>query len=260
MHLSLLDNALWAAGFFSHVALIVILISRQRVRSFPLFTAFVADEILTTIALFATYRLAGAHAYARVYWSSAALEFLLIVALLAEIAYIVFRPASRWIAHSRARLICFGLAAILLASGLSLWVDPHQTTWLDLWRIRANLFTSILTCELFTVILLTSQRMGLHWRSHVMHLGYGLTTWALVSFLVDGLHAYWGRAHYFTALEHLRSLAYLGTLSFWIGAFWRDEPKSALATPAMQETVLHLSDRLGYDLAKALHPGPKESH
>ncbi len=252
MDLSLLDEALWAAGFLGHVALVFILFARQRVRSFPFFTAYSGYQILTTIVLFVTYRVAGAQVYTRAYWISVALDFLLLLAVLTEIAYIVFRPAARWEEHSRARLMYFGLLAILLAAVLSLGVHPGDSTLAALWQIRANLFTSILTCELFTVILFASQRIGLHWRSHVMHLGYGLTTWALMSFMVDGLHAYWGRTHHFGALEHLRSFAYLGTLLFWIGSFWRDEPKRTLATAEMQETVLHVSTRLSYDLAEAL--------
>jgi len=255
MDLSWLDKALWAAGFFGHAALVAILFARRRVRNFPLFTFYIAYQIVTTIVLFAAYRLASAPVYAIAYWNSAALDFALLVCVLAEIAYIVFRPTAQWIQHSRTRLLWFALLAMLLAAVLSLWVHPAGSSTPALWRIRANLFTSILTCELFTVILFTSQRMGLHWRSHVMHLGYGLTVWALMCFLTDGLHAYWGRSQYFGTLEHVRMFAYLSTLAFWIGAFWRDEPKRVLASVEMQESVLHLSSRLSYDLAKALDPG-----
>jgi hypothetical protein len=257
MDLSLLDRVLWATGFSGHIALLSILVARGRVRGFPLFTLYIAYQIVTTMVLFATYREASARVYAVAYWDSAALDFALLLGVLAEIAYIVFRPATEWVQHSRGRLIGFGLAAILLAAGLSVWVHPSGSSLHALWRIRENLFTSIVTCELFTVILLTSQRLGLHWRSHVMHLGYGLTVWALMCFFVEGLHAYWGRGLHFTILEHVRMFAYLGTLFFWIGTFWRDEPKRTIATAEMQRTALLLSSRLSYDLAAALDSGKK---
>jgi hypothetical protein len=146
----------------------------------------------------------------------------------------------------------------VLALALTFWVHPLHLQSHKEWQLRANLFTSIVTCELFTVILFTSQRLAVYWRSHLMGLGAGLTVWALMCFLVEGMHAYWGPAAHFDALENARKFAYLGTLVFWIVTFWRAEPERESISPELRDAILLQTDRVSYDLAQALGTQKKE--
>jgi hypothetical protein len=48
MNLTSWDKALWAAGFICHVALLLILVLRRRVREFPIFTGYIGLQLFTT--------------------------------------------------------------------------------------------------------------------------------------------------------------------------------------------------------------------
>jgi hypothetical protein len=260
MHLSPLDEALWAAGILGHAALLLILLVRRRARNFPTFTAYISLQILSTAVLYADYRFFNWAKYTNIYWLVAGLDFFLLLGVLVEVSFAVLRPNRQWIGDSRRSILALSLLGLLIAFGLTFWVHPSRPASLSVWEDRANLFTSILTCELFTAILLTSQRTAAHWRSHIMGLGIGLTVWAIMCFIVEGMHAYWGDATHFQALENARKMAYLGTLVFWIISFWRDEPEREQLPPEMRDAILHLTDKVSYDLAKALGTRGKELH
>jgi len=258
MHLSILDKVLWATGFLGHVALFLILVFRHRLRSFPLFSSYILFQILSTALLFADYQYFAAAAYRGLYWCGALLDFCLLIGVLAEVALHLLRPARRWIADSRGYMISLSAVGVVLALGVTFWVHPLRSHSPMEWQLRANLFTSIVTCELFSAILLTSQRLGVFWRSHLMGLGAGLTVWAILCFAVEGMHAYWGTTAHFGVLENARKIAYLSTLAYWITNFWRDEPKRQSISPEMRDAILLHTDRVSYDLAQALGTGKKE--
>jgi hypothetical protein len=260
VNLTTLDNALWAGGLLGNVALLLVLVYKRRWRMFPWLCAYVSFAILLTVCLFLAYRFGSRHLYAEIYWSSALVDLLLQVAVVVEIAIIVMRPATEWLHSSRSWFWTVTGSSASVAFLLAWCVHPSAPSSLDAWEVRGNLFCSILICELFTAVLFTSQNLGLHWRSHVMSLGYGLTTWAIVSLVVDMLHGYWGSVTHFAGLEHVRILSYLGALFFWTLSFWREEPERKPATPEMRDAILHLTDRVSYDLAKVLGTRGKEFH
>src|SRR6201999_1858975 len=97
----------------------------------------------------------------------------------------------------RLSLAAFGIVTAAGAFLLTVTVHPQAPTRTGIFEIRGQLFTSILICSVFTIILFSSQRLGLYWRSHVMSVGYGLTVWAVISLLLDLLHGYLGRSNHF---------------------------------------------------------------
>src|ERR1700692_1803257 len=96
MKLSTVDEILWAASSMGHVALFLILLLRGRWRCFPVFTTLIGFDAALTVLLYLIYA-HGSHAwYARVYWTSTAVDFVLQLALVAEVAGIVLRPTGTW--------------------------------------------------------------------------------------------------------------------------------------------------------------------
>ena len=258
MRLPVFDSVLWAAGPVCNAALICVLLMRRRLHVFSALGLWSAVSLLTTFALFLIYRVNAGHPYAVAYWTSEFIDAVLQLAVVLQVARIVLAPL-----RSQPRLRSIGMSLLPVAAGvlaltLTWAVHPQALTQAGVLEIRGQLFTSILIGVVFTAVLLLSQQMGLHWSSHVMAVGYGLTAWALVSLTLDLLHGYWGRYHHFLVLEHVRMFAYLGVFLYWSVALWRDEPERKLATPEMHETLLRLTDRVSYDLAKALGPRGKE--
>jgi hypothetical protein len=250
MNLSTLAGALWAAGFIGHAALFSVLIYRRRWREIPVFTAYMAFQSVLTPVLFAIYRHGSLFWYARVYWSSAVLDFALQVGIVMEIAYIVLRPTGTWVRDAKKLFFLSGGGGVLLAAGLAWIVSPPAANVLDRWEVRGNLFTSLVICELFVLMTMTANRLGLGWRSHVMALGQGLTAWASVAVLIDALHSYFGTEREFAVLEHVRMLVYLAALVYWGVQLWLDEPARQPISDELQRHIIALRRRVEYDLGR----------
>jgi hypothetical protein len=147
-----------------------------------------------------------------------------------------------------------------IAFAIVWWIHPTSRTQAGLWEIRGDLFTSLMVSGTFTLVLLMSQKLGFHWRSHVMSIGYGLMVWAVVTLVIGLLHGYLGRSGHYLAIEHARMAVYLSILCYWIVALWRNEPERGVPPPEIHEAILQVADRVSYDLAKVLGTREKESH
>lgn len=250
MNLWTFADVLWAAGFVGHVALFAVLIYRGRGREIPVFTALIAFHAALTPVLYEIYRHGSPVWYARVYWSSALLDFAFQIGIVVEIARIVLRPTGTWVQDAKRQFFVSGLGAVLLAAALAWFVSPPSAHVLDRWEVRGNLFTSLVICELFVLMSITANRLGLGWRSHVMALGQGLTAWALIAVLIDALHSYFGTEREFTTLEHLRMTVYVAALGFWMVQLWVDEPERQPISSDLQQYIVALHSRVKYDLGR----------
>lgn len=220
MNLSLQATLLWAAGFICNAALFSILVYKGRVRMVPWFTTWISFGILYTIALFLAFRFGSKHLYAVVYWNGAFFDLFLQLAVVLEIANYVFLRGGRWVESARGRIAAMGLIAPIVAGIMAWQMTPAASSKLDAWESRASLFTTVVLCVLFAAVLFVSQQIGVGWRTRVLREGYGFIAWALVAFVTDTLHAYWRTIEHFTALEHIRMVAYLGSLVYWMVVFW----------------------------------------
>jgi hypothetical protein len=259
MRLPLLDTALWAAGPLLNAALFCVLCLRRRLRTFPVLGSWCVFTIVSAIALFLIYRQAPHRMYAIAYWSVEAMDALLQIGVVAEVAHIVFWPrdANKKNGAWFGRLTTTGA---LIAFAVVLWIHPASPSRAGVWEIRGDLFTSLIVSGTFTLVLLMSQRQGLHWRSHVMSIGYGLMVWAILGLILGILHGYWGRQGHYLGLEHARMLVYLCILVYWMVALWRDEPEKEQPSSEMRDAILHLTDKVSYDLAQVLGTRGKEFH
>jgi hypothetical protein len=248
MNVSLLDNALWAASFTGNLILFVVLLIRRRWLQFPVFTALIGYYVLENMVVYLVY-LYDPNVYTKVYWVTFALDFLLQIALIVEVARVVLRPTGTWLRDARTSFLISGTIGALIAAGLTIAVHPSTPKTIDAWGIRAYLFTSLIFCELFLAMMLAAQRLGLGWRNHVMGLGQGLTSWALVSAMVDVAHSYYGvsHPHDFRTLEHIRIFAYIGAVIYWTAIFWLPEPQRRPLSPKMQEYLVALHAKVQYD-------------
>jgi hypothetical protein len=94
----------------------------------------------------------------------------------------------------------------------------------------------------------------------VMSIGYGLMIWAVFALFIGLLHGYWGRSSHYLGVEHARMTIYLCILVYWIVALWRNEPEREQLSPEIRDAILHVTDKVSYDLAKVLGTRGKEFH
>lgn len=248
MKVSLLDDILWAASFAGNLILFLVLVIRGRWRQYPIFTVWMGFYVIESIAAYLIYSYAP-KIYATAYWSMFAIDFLLQISLVFEIARIVLAPTGTWVKDARAKFFLWGIAGTLVAAGLTIAVHPLVHHSADTWGIRAFLFTSLLFCELFLAMRLLAQRLGLVPRNYVMGLGTGLMIWALVSVGVDTAHSYFGLSHPadFTILEYIRTLSFIIAVFYWIITFWAAEPERKPLSPEMRNYLVALHAKVQYD-------------
>ena len=250
MALSALDQLLWAANFSCFVALLCVLIYRQRWKEIPVFTTLIAYDVAKTIALFLAFRTGSRHLYAAIYWSAAYLDFCLQLGVVIEMARIVLRPTGTWVQDAKKQFVFWGSAGAAVAAVLAWAVSPPSARALERWEMRGNLFTVLVICELVTVITITSNKLGLGWRSHVMALGQGLAAWSVVAVAVEVLHSYLGKVRAFLPLEHVLMVASLGTLGYWMVRLWQEEPVRQPISSDLQAYILALHRRVRYDVRR----------
>lgn len=250
MHITEFARVFWAAGFILTVGLLTVLLWRARWRVFPVFTAWMAFQVLRTIVLFSIYRLGSAHDYALTYWTWAWVDFGLQVGVAVEIARIVLKPTGTWVRDARAMLIGWTSAGVILAAGLAWWVSPPATGVLMVWMMRGNLFTSLVICELCVVMSMTANRLGLGWRSHVMALEQGLTGWTAIMVISTALETFWGAQRFYLSLEHVRMVAFDLAICWLMVQLWREEPERQPLSAELQSYILALHQRVEYDLRR----------
>ena len=248
MKVSLLDNALWAASFAGNLILFVVLLFRKRWQNFPVFTTLIGYYVVENIIVFLVYRF-DPLLYTKVYWATFSIDFLLQVALIFEVARVVLRPTGTWLQDARTSFIVSGTVGAMIAAALTFAVHPSVPKTIDAWGIRAYLFTSLIFCELFVVMMFAAQQLGLVWRNHVMGLGQGLTAWAWISAMIDVGHSYYGANHLydFKALEHIRTLAYIAAVIYWTITFWLSEPERRPLSNDMRKYLVALHQKVQYD-------------
>ncbi len=250
MHLSALDKFWWAAGFLSTAALVIVLLVRGRWREFPVLTVWFAFLTARTITLFVLYNAHWVHAYRELYLGGLWLDFALQLGVAVEIARIVLRPTGTWVLDARVRFAVAGIAGAVVAGLLAWWVSPPASTVTWIWRIRGNLFTSLVICELFVAMTLTANRLGLGWRNHVMAVGQGLTAWTGVMVVTTALQSFLGRQRFYADLDYVRDLAYFSA-TIWIAVqLWIPEPERQPISADLQEYILALHRRVEYDLRR----------
>jgi len=250
MHFTAADNFWWAACFLSTVAVFVVMVARGRRREFPVLTLWFAFLAGRTILLFLLYRAHWKQAYSRVYLTGLWLDFFLQLGVAVEIARILLRPTGTWVQDARARFTIAGVAGAVVAGLLAWWVSPPESTVTRVWMDRGNLFTSLVICELFVVMSLTANRLGLGWRSHVIAVGQGLTAWTSIMVVTTALQSLLGKQHFYADLNYVRDFAYFGA-TIWIALqLWIAEPERQPISADLQEYILALHRRVEYDLRR----------
>lgn len=217
----ILDNVLWASGFLFHLALLAVLVYKRHTKQFPVFCSRIVYQIIETIVLFGIARYGTRSAYAMGYWIFAAGDYLFQLAVIFELSCQLLRPQGVWIRKSLNSFLLWSIAGMLLAAGVSISIAPPGHSGLYLWSIRSTIFTSILTCEVFLAMAASANRLRLRWSYHSMAIGQGLTVWAIVSLIEEVAHLSLGWQRDIRIFDYVREFVYLGSLVFWIFAFWR---------------------------------------
>jgi hypothetical protein len=247
MHFSVLSKIEWIAASTASAILLLVMMVRGRWRQFPILAVWLAFQTLRTLALATAYSRNSRSWYTHVYWAGLWIDFALQLGVVIEIARIVLRPTGTWVRDARGRFAAGGLAGILVAGLFAWFVSPSGYF---AWLTRDNLFTSMVICELFVVMSLTANRLGLGWRSHVMAVGQGLTAWSSLMVLKTALQSIPGSQPFYSPLEDVRGFTYTAAICWMTFRMWVEEPERQPIAEDLQEYILALHRRVEYDLRR----------
>ncbi len=248
MNLSALDYVLWAANFIGVAAILFILISRRRWREFPVFTALNGSYMAAGVLLFAVNLGRSLFWYERVYYTTDFINLILWLGVVWEIARIVLRPTGSWVRDARKQFLLWSASGLALAVALPFLIVRPDSDLLRVWDTRFGLFDSVLLVELVTVLQLTSNRLGLSWRNHVMALASALGGLSAVTIVINGLHGLLGVHRVYIALEQAAQALYPIIYVYLIVQFWREEPARRPISPELRAYILALHERVKNDL------------
>lgn len=253
MHLTGIDFLLWAAGFAAHVALIIVLFTRQRVQTFPVFAALIANSVIRTLSLYLIVIDHGTkHTYLMAYLSFAVLDLALQFGVMYEVASHVFRPLGHWAHDVRNSFLAMVGISLLIAAGLSsLPAKPPAPSWLKAELIRGNFFSATLMSELMFGMIVLSVTVGLPWKTHAARIVQGFGFYSIVCILTEAAHTYLGMDHdapLSSAISHFRIFSYLFTVGYWTVTLWMQAPAPRELPDELRGHLFTLQRRLELDL------------
>lgn len=244
------SEALWTLSFAAELVLLVVLLGRDLVRRFPLFTLSIALGVLIgLIGKLLLGRIAPAIANT-VFLASYDAAALVGILVAIELARRAFQGASSW-----AWNVGVGLAILATAAVMAFWgpwpawrtLAGHSTiaTMRDMQMIagKGGMLYDLLYVELGLAVVLFGRRFGAGWRSHPRMIAIGLSTVALSQLAMRliwqliAMHTVvHSRAEYERVMGlrerifNANSAVYLCVLVWWIAWLWLDE-RGARAKP-----------------------------
>jgi hypothetical protein len=251
MSLTSMDLLFWAVGFLLNITLLVILCYRHRAKAFPFFTALIAFVVVKTMILYVVQHYGTHAAYFYTYWSLSAMDTMLQLCVVYEVASQVFRPLDCWAPDVRTSFVWLASLSLIVALGMTWLASPPARTWVQSFATKGNLFAAAFMSELFVAMLVISVHAGFPWQTHVAAIAQGLGGYSLIIVMIETGHAYFGVGREmpaFVALSHVRMVAYLGCITYWAFTLSRDEQPARLMSHEMRETVLALQTRMEYHL------------
>ena len=262
MHLFGLNTVqiLWTLTFAALLVLLVVLLGRDRARRFPWFTA---SMVLTAIRLLSSRMLYGRLApltMNEIFLTLAAVEALVTLLVVVEIARRAFAGATRraWVIGALA-LLTVGAAVLATWGPWPAWKTLTVDSTLAVLRLvqflaqKASLLSDVLTVEIGLLVVLFGRRFKAGWRSHTQQIAVGLSTAAITQMAVRGiwqliaLHAApQTQAEYERVLGiqeklyNANSVLFLAVLVWWIVCLWINEPgtETAVAVEAVESSKM----------------------
>jgi hypothetical protein len=252
MHLTWTMLFFWAAGTALQVVLLVVLLTRHRATTFPIFTVFTAFNIVRAVV---TYPIAmrgtNTHSYYVAYFAFAILDFALQFWITYELASHIFRPTGTWAPDVRKGVLILTIASFVVAAALVCIPSPPEKTLLGTLLDRGNLFSSALQCELFIGMIALSATARLPWKTHVARIAQGLGFYSLIGLLLDASQNVLVRSSAsFIAVDYIRDVTYLLCETYWIVMLWKEAPAPQELPEETRMQLFTLQRRVAYDLRK----------
>ena len=241
------------AGPLGLLILLLILVAKGRVRSFPIFTLFVVEEMLWTIGNFLFALRPPSMAHARFHRSMGMVDEVLQLFVFYELAKHIFCPTGKWAKDVRQTFLLMLAACFLAAFALTAVDHPIGNSPLQVFIMRTYFLSAVLMSELFVMTAILAAIAGLPWKTHVARIAQGLGAYSLICVVFDLIISYTGVPHHhklYLRMFDLRHLIWLTCELYWIVALWQEAPEPRELPEEMRMQIYSLNRRVERDLGR----------
>jgi hypothetical protein len=253
---------LWTFTFAAQLVLLVVLMGRDRIKTFPWFSLSILLMALRLMASRLLYGRMSSITLSGIFIVMADLAAIVGVLVVVEMARRGFKGVRRgiWLAVAAGVLVV--AAGVLAKWGpWPPWKTLKPESALASLRLmqfgaqKLDMLVDLLNVQLGLLVVLLGRRFTAGWRSHVQRIVIGLSTASIAQL---GIQVVWQlvakSAQPHTQAEYDRVLAlrdklfnangalYVLILIWWIAVLWKDEPGGSVAAPTVPEYIASESE------------------
>jgi hypothetical protein len=239
MSLEALYASLALLGLVAEISLLVILLVRRQYKAYPVFTFYIAFNVLTDVGLEVAFA-ASPHVGQSIAFLLLPLQYMIDLGVLFEVAWHVLQPVHSSLPPGTIRVFVGLIVLAMLGGTLLAWEFRNSGNQINDIKRPLDLTVGFLRMLIFAVTAGFAQVLGIGWKNKVLQLASALSFYSAVDLIVSlaarhsaGLDAY----------ERIRGLAYVLELGFLIYAFTTKEVGRREFSPQMEQFLITLAAR-----------------
>jgi hypothetical protein len=240
MRLQALFATFTALGIIAEIGLLIALVSRRQFKIFPIFTLYVAFNLLSDLGVGTLVVLYSLHVGYIVAFGLLPLQYLLELAVLLEITWNVLRPVHASLPQGTIRVFVSAVALALLGGIFLAWHFGNTGNKIQDIKVPLDLMVGLLRMLIFVATAGFAQLLGVGWKNKVLQLATALSFYSAVSLIVSLVERYSGRSK---ELDGLVSVAFTLELAFLVWVFTTKEVRRREFNPQMEQFLVTLAGR-----------------
>jgi hypothetical protein len=240
MSLQALNATLCLLGIVVEIVLLVALVVRRQYKLFPVFTLYIAFNLLYDVGLGALALAYSVHTARVLALGLLPLQYLIELGVLLEIAWNVLRPVRTSLPPGSIRVFVGLVALALLCGTLLAWHLENTSNRIEDVRGPLDLTVGLLRMLIFGVTAGFAQLLGIGWKNKVLQLATALSLYSMVDLVVSLVQRYFGSSN---NLDEVRGVAYVLELGFLVWAFPTKEVRRREFSPQMEQFLVTLAGR-----------------
>jgi hypothetical protein len=241
MSLQAIYASLALIGVVAEISLLIILLVRRQYVSYPVFTFYIAFNVLTDVGLAAVLAAFPRHVGESVAFLLLPLQYMIDLGVLFEVAWHVLRPVQPSLPPGTIRVFVGLVVLAMLGGTLLAWEFRHSGNQINDIKRPLDLTVGFLRMLIFAVTAGFAQVLGIGWKNKELQLASALSFYSAVDLIVS-LAARHSAG--FDAYEPIRGLAYFLELGFLIFAFTTKEVGRREFSPQMEQFLVTLAARV----------------
>jgi hypothetical protein len=240
MSLQALFATFTALGMIAEIGLLIALVVRRQFKIFPIFTLYVAFNLLSDLGVGTLVVLYPVHVAYSLAFALLPLQYLLELAVLLEITWNVLRPVHSSLPQGSIRVFVSAVVLALLGGIFLSWHFGNTGNKIQDIKVPLDLMVGLLRMLIFVATAGFAQLLGVGWKNKVLQLATALSFYSAVSLIVSLVERYSGRSK---DLDGLVSVAFTLELAFLVWVFTTKEVRRREFSPQMEQFLVTLAGR-----------------